>query len=121
MLSLNILFPWTKSKLPSFFLPFGGNIQWEVRMVNNKSLRLLDQVRNAIRVNHYSRKYPNAGSGWAWQYVFPVAKRLIDPRFGVGRRHHLDEKVLQRAVKQALRSAGIPKNGSCHTMLKFDI
>ena len=90
-------------------------------MVNNKSLILLDQVRNAIRVNNYSRKYPNAASGWTWQYVFPATKRLFDPRFGVGRRHHLDEKVLQRAVKQVLRSAGIPKKGSCHTMLKFAI
>jgi hypothetical protein len=26
------------------------------------------------------RKYPNANVEWAWQYVFPAAKRSIDPR-----------------------------------------
>lgn len=31
------------------------------------------------------------------------------------RRHHLHESVLQRAVKQALRVAGIAKHASCHT------
>jgi site-specific recombinase XerD len=32
------------------------------------------------------------------------------------RRHHLHESVLQRAVKQAVREAGIAKQASCHTL-----
>ena len=28
------------------------------------------------------RKYPNAGRSWTWQYVFPAAKRSVDPRAG---------------------------------------
>ena len=63
-----------------------------------------------------SRKYPNAGREWAWQYVFPSRKRSVDPRTGVVRRHHIYETVLQRAVKQAARDAGIPKRVSCHTL-----
>lgn len=62
------------------------------------------------------RKYPNAGREWAWQYVFPSGNRSTDPVTGVIRRHHLDESVLQRAVKQALRDAGIGKLASCHTL-----
>ena len=31
------------------------------------------------------------------------------------RRHHVDESTLQRAVKSAIRTAGVNKNGSCHT------
>ncbi|MGH8604752.1 MAG: integron integrase, partial [Gammaproteobacteria bacterium] len=61
------------------------------------------------------RKYPNANREWAWQYVFPAFKRSIDPRSGVERRHHLDPTVLQRAVKQAVRTAGFTKPGSCHS------
>ncbi|MGH8593981.1 MAG: integron integrase [Gammaproteobacteria bacterium] len=61
------------------------------------------------------RKYPNANREWAWQYVFPASKRSIDPRSGVERRHHLDPTVLQRAVKQAVRTAGFTKPGSCHS------
>ena len=40
----------------------------------------------------------------------------MDPRSGVERRHHGLEAVLQRAVKEALQRAGIPKHGSCHTL-----
>ena len=62
-----------------------------------------------------ARKYPNADKEWAWQYVFPAAKRSIDPRTGIERRHHVLEAVLQRAVKSAIRAVGITKPGSCHT------
>jgi integron integrase len=60
-------------------------------------------------------KYPNADKEWAWHYVFPAAKRSIDPRSGIERRHHVLEAVLQRAVKSAIRAVGITKHGSCHT------
>jgi integron integrase len=61
------------------------------------------------------RKYPNAHREWLWQYVFPAAKRSRDPRSGKIQRHHAAETMLQRAVKQAVRAAGIPKPASCHT------
>jgi site-specific recombinase XerD len=32
------------------------------------------------------------------------------------RRHHLDESVPQRAIKEAARAAGITKPVSCHTL-----
>jgi integron integrase len=62
------------------------------------------------------RKYPNAAKEWSWQFVFPSAKRSVDPRSGVMRRHHVGEQVLQRAFKQALRLAKIPKPASCHSL-----
>jgi integron integrase len=61
------------------------------------------------------RKYPYAARAWAWQYVFPAAKRSHDPRSGMERRHHVLPLVLQRAVKAALRRAGITKAASCHS------
>jgi len=64
----------------------------------------------------FDRKDPQAGTAWVWQYVFPASKRSIDPRSGVERRHHVSEAVLQRAVKETLQRAGIPKHGSCHTL-----
>jgi len=63
-----------------------------------------------------ARKYPRAGREWGWQYVFPAAQRFIDPRSGTERRHHIDEQTLQRAVKKAVRAAGIAKPASCHTL-----
>jgi integron integrase len=62
------------------------------------------------------RKYPNASREWGWQYVFPASKRSMDPRSGAIRRHHVAETVLQRAVKQAVRTAGVAKPASCHTL-----
>ncbi len=61
------------------------------------------------------RKYPNAGKEWGWQYVFPSKQRSVDPYSGTIRRHHLDEKGLQRAVKEAVRAAGLTKPATCHT------
>jgi len=63
-----------------------------------------------------ARKYPNAEKEFSWQYVFPASKYSVDPRSGIMRRHHAHEKSLQRAVKEAIRNAGIHKNGSCHTL-----
>jgi integron integrase len=62
------------------------------------------------------RKYPSAGRLWAWQYVFPAAKRSIDPRSGKERRHHVSDTVLQKAVKSAIQQADIHKHGNCHTL-----
>lgn len=61
------------------------------------------------------RKYPYAARSWTWQYVFPATKRSHDPRTGIERRHHILPLVLQRAVKAALRHAGITKAASCHS------
>ena len=62
-----------------------------------------------------AKKYPAAELELGWQYVFPASKRSVDPRSGIERRHHVDESVLQRAVKEAIRKAGIHKHASCHT------
>ena len=61
------------------------------------------------------RKYQGASRDWGWQYVFPAAKRSLDPRSGKERRHHIDEKSLQRAVKNAVRAAKLTKPATCHT------
>ena len=62
------------------------------------------------------RKIPNASREWAWQYVFPAERRSIDPRTGIERRHHVNEKNLQNAVKAAVRKSGVAKRASCHTL-----
>jgi len=63
-----------------------------------------------------ARKYPKAGRSWPWQYVFPSGRRSADPLDGVIRRHHLDEKIIQRAVSAAGRAAGIAKPVSPHVL-----
>jgi hypothetical protein len=66
----------------------------------------------------FARKDLHAGTSWEWQDVFPASKRSLDPRSGRERRHHGSETVLQKAVKHAIRQAGLDKRGSCHTLRK---
>ena len=63
-----------------------------------------------------ARKYPGAGREWAWQYVFPSSTLSHDPRSDRQGRHHADEKSVQRAMRQALRDAGIAKLATPHTL-----
>ncbi len=61
------------------------------------------------------KKYPNAAKEWGWQYIFPSKNISVDPRSGKTRRHHIDEKTVQRAVKQAARDADLVKPATPHT------
>jgi len=62
-----------------------------------------------------ARKYPNAGRELGWQWVFPATRIYVDRGTGQRRRHHLHESVLQRAVKDAARAAGLVKHATCHS------
>ena len=63
-----------------------------------------------------ARKYPGAAREWGWQFVFPSVNRSRDPR-GLGIfRHHLHEKTIQRAVREAARRAGLIKHATPHSL-----
>jgi len=63
-----------------------------------------------------ARKYPNAPREWCWQWVFPQRKRWVDARTGREGRHHVHPTIVQRAVHDAVRRAGIAKHATCHTL-----
>lgn len=62
-----------------------------------------------------ARKYPNRPAEWGWQWVFPQEHRWVNRRTGEQGRHHVDESIPQKAVKAAVRKAGIAKHATCHT------
>jgi integron integrase len=62
------------------------------------------------------RKFPGAAREWGWQYVFPAGARSIDPCDGGERRHHLADQAFQRAMKSAVRGAGLAKPATPHTL-----
>jgi integron integrase len=75
-----------------------------------------------------ARKYPGAGTEWGWQWVFPSRSVAVDPRpeaalnqtagadgVPVRRRHHLDPNTIDKALRVALRKAGLAKRVSSHT------
>ncbi len=63
-----------------------------------------------------ARKYPAASADWRWQWVFPQRRRWRDPATGAQGRHHVHQTVVQRAMTQAVRAAGIAKRAGCHTL-----
>lgn len=63
-----------------------------------------------------NKKFPNAPKEFGWQYLFPAQHWSTDPRGGFRRRHHIGEQSIQRAVKNAVRAAGIEKPASCHSL-----
>lgn len=63
-----------------------------------------------------ARKYPNADREWGWQYVFPSGKFSTARGDTVLRRHHLDEKNLQRNIRQAVERCRFGKPVSSHTL-----
>jgi len=63
-----------------------------------------------------ARKYPNAGLGWGWQWLFPSTHLATDPRSGAERRHHLHVSGPQRAIRLAALRAGISKRVTAHTL-----
>ncbi|HQV81200.1 MAG TPA: integron integrase [Agitococcus sp.] len=66
--------------------------------------------------NALAKKYPFANTEWAWQYVFPAKHASIDPRSDTNQRHHVNEQVIQRAIKMAIVAANIAKPASCHSL-----
>ena len=59
--------------------------------------------------NALDRKYPNAPADWRWQWVFPQEHRWKNPKTGEEGRHHIDESLVQKAVKDAVAKAGLTK------------
>ena len=63
-----------------------------------------------------AEKYPDADSHWGWQFVFSASSKYFDRNAGMKRRHHVDESVIQKAIKEAVQTAGITKHGTAGTM-----
>ena len=62
------------------------------------------------------RKYPHAGLEWKWQYIFPSSGPSVDPETGALRRHHRHPSTVQRAMREAVRTSGIGKHATVHTL-----
>lgn len=87
-------------------------------LVGVKTLHRQDLAHGhgAVYLPHaLARKYPNIAKEWGWQYVFPARSLSVDPRSGIIRRHHIDPSVINKAIKVAVRRAGLTKQVSAHT------
>jgi integron integrase len=86
------------------------------RVRTRHAMDLRDGMGTVELPDALATKYSGAAREWGWQWVFPASRPHVDKETGEHRRHHLHESVLQRAVKEAVRRAGIPKPASCHSL-----
>lgn len=63
-----------------------------------------------------ARKFPGAGEQWQWFWLLPSGKLSGDPDCGTIRRHHLHAEGYRRAMKRAVKNAGIEKRVTPHVL-----
>lgn len=84
-----------------------------------KELHKKDQLEKQTGVQlpyAIDRKYPNAGTSLAWQWIFPSLRISTDPRTLIKRRHHVHPSVLTKHLKKALEKSGIQKHVTVHVL-----
>ena len=92
--------------------PLGDHLK-NVKSMHDKDLA--DGWRRVLLPGALDRKYPNAPSEWRWQWVFPQENRWVNTKTGEEGRHHIDESLIQKAVKMAAFHAQLIKRATCHT------
>jgi integron integrase len=98
-------------------LPLGveARLHGHLREVRRQHERdVVEGVGRVVMPFALDRKYPNAATDWAWQFVFPAARICRDPQFGPPSRFHLHESVVQKEVAAAVGRAGLTKRVSPH-------
>ena len=61
------------------------------------------------------RKWGRASREIHWQWLFPARMLTFVPQEGEQRRYHLHESHVQKAIRGAVRKAGIIKRATAHT------
>jgi integron integrase len=93
--------------------PLGEHLK-EVKALHEEDLA--DGYGRVEMPHALARKYPNAAREWRWQYVFPQKNRWLNAETGHQGRHHVDESIIQKAVRAAVRASGLVKRITCHTL-----
>jgi site-specific recombinase XerD len=66
--------------------------------------------------NQLDKKFKSANTSLEWQYLFPARKLSMDPESNLTRRHHIDEKQIQRVVRHTAHNIGLEKAVTPHTL-----
>ncbi len=99
--------------LPQSLIPY---VQQQIESVKQLHKRDVSEGFGEVSLPYaLERKYPNAPIELGWQYLFPASIRSSVPESQKIRRHHLDESVLQRAVKEAVRRTHMLKQATPHS------
>lgn len=84
-----------------------------VKVIHERDLA--DGWGRVLMPDALDRKYLNAPKEWRWQWVFPQENRWKNLKTSEEGRHHVDESLVQKAVRDAVTRAGLTKRATCHT------
>lgn len=99
-------------------LPESVKTQLQEHLKRVKSVHerdLADGWGRVLLPDALDRKYPNTPKEWRWQWVFPQEYRWKNAKTAEQGRHHVDESLVQKAVREAVIRAGLTKRATCHT------
>lgn len=99
--------------LPQSLIPELKEHIRKVKLIHDKDLK--EGWGTVPLPGKLAMKFPDGGREFKWQWLFPQKNRWKNEESGEEGRWHIDETLLQRAVKQAVLECGINKNASCHT------
>jgi integron integrase len=87
-----------------------------LRVKNLYRLDIKNDFDGVFMPDAFDRKSKNSGKEFNWYWVFPARNLTAVPQTGENKRFHLHETAFQKALKQASRTAAIPKRISPHTL-----
>ena len=107
-----------KNRVVTLAVELTPQLRSQIQLVDSYlQLDLKNPLYSGVYMPHLLRKkYPNHNKQLGWQYLFSSYKLSLDPESKQLRRHHIDEKQLQRAVKKAAFDAKINKHVTPHTL-----
>ena len=76
-----------------------------------KAPKLLARMREALHARHYIRRTEETYCQWVRRFIFFHNVRHPSEQG----RHHTDESLVQKAVRDAVVKAGVTKRATCHT------
>ena len=93
------------------------SLRVQLREVERRHRAELEAGRGEVDLPHALRaKMPHAAASLSWQYLFPASRPCTDPTTGRAVLYHLHESAVQKAIRDAARSAQIDKRVTCHTL-----
>jgi integron integrase len=102
-----------RTTLPEKLIPA---LQVQIKYV--KKIHLADLKENkgeTVLPYALRKKYPNAGTEFGWQFVFPSGSFVVDEDSKQRYRYHIHASTIQKAIKESLKKCAITKPGSPHT------
>jgi len=99
-------------------LPISLKIPLQEHLKRVKTTHEKDLADGRVRVlmpDALDREYRNAQREWRWQWIFPQENRWKNSKNEEEGRHHVDESLVQKAVKEPVSKARLTKRATCHT------